>query len=72
MGSGGTVTWRGEIARVARGISGVVLGDSRLDGGATPEPGKEGVIVCTLMSWETDLSQLSRRFIKCVGLSLVA
>ena len=54
--SPGVVTIAREIARVARGISGVVLGDSRLDGGATPAPGKEE-LVCTLMSMETDLSQ---------------
>ena len=27
------------------GISGVVLGDSRLDGGATPEPGRDSEFV---------------------------
>ena len=54
---------------VARGISGI-LGDSRLDGGAMPEPGKRG-LVCTLMSMETGLSQFRRRFIKYVHLSLV-
>ena len=62
--SPGVVTKAREIARVPRGISGVVLGDSRLDGG------KRG-LVCALMSMEADLSQFWNIFIKCVHLSLV-
>ena len=42
-----------EIVYVAKGSRGVTLGDSRLDGGATPGPGKEES-VCSLVSVETD------------------
>ena len=42
-----------EIVYMAKGSRGVALGDSRLDGGATPEPGKEES-VCSLVSVETD------------------
>ena len=46
------------------------FGDSRLDGGDTPEPGKQE-LVCALMPMEGDLSQIRKRFTKCVHLSNV-
>ena len=45
-----------------RGISGVVLGYSCLDGGAAPEPGR-GEAVCSLISLGADLSQFGKRSI---------
>ena len=35
-----------EIVYIAKGSGGVAVGDSRLDGGATPEPGKEESVCC--------------------------
>ena len=43
-----------DIVYIAKGSQDVALGDSRLDGGATPKPGKEGS-VGSLVSVETDL-----------------
>ena len=48
-----------------RGISGVVLGYSRLDGGTTPGP-RRGDAVCSLISLGADLSQFGKRSIKRV------
>ena len=42
-----------EIVYIAKGSRDVALGDSRLDGGATPEPGKDESL-CSLVSVETD------------------
>ena len=68
MGSGGTAR---EIAWIARGISGVVIGDSRIDGGATPEPGKRGLVLDSDVEEDRPIAVL-RRFMKRVHLSLIA
>ena len=47
-----------------RGISGVVLGYSRLDGGAARA--RVGEAVCSLISQGTDLSHFCKKYIKRV------
>ena len=54
-----------------RGISGVVLGHSRLDGGAAQAQVGKRQSSCSLISQGTDLSHLCKKYIKRVHLSLI-